>query len=81
MKNSFALNQSSPNEELKNYFKKVFELEKSGEAFPVNLEEVWMLVYSRKDPALRALKQDFMQDIDYQVSTEMWKIPEEADRR
>ena len=66
MKNSFALNQNSPNEVLRNYFKKIFELQKSGESFPVDLDEVWMILYSRRDNAIRELKESFLQDIDYQ---------------
>ena len=34
--------------------------------FPVNLEDVWRLVYSRKDKAVRALKTYFIKDIDFQ---------------
>lgn len=34
--------------------------------FPVNLEDVWRLVYSRKDKAVRALKTYFIQDVDFQ---------------
>ena len=67
MTTNFLLNQNSSNEELKNYFRKVFALEKSGEEFPVDLDQVWMLVYSRKDPAIRALKEKFIQHVDYQV--------------
>ena len=68
MKNSFALNQNSSNEVLASYFKKVFQLEKSGEAFPVDLDDVWMLVYGRRDNAIAALRENFMQHIDYQFS-------------
>jgi len=44
-------------------------LSKSGEQYPVNLEDVYYLAYSRKDHAIDALKKDevFMQDVDYQV--------------
>ena len=35
--------------------------------FPVNLEDVWRLVYSEKGKAVRALKAYFIQDVDYQV--------------
>ena len=54
---------------IRNYFQYILTLSKSGEAFPVNLEDVYYLAYSRKDCAIDALKKDevFMQDIDYQV--------------
>lgn len=67
MNSNFLLSKDSSNEDLKIYFKRIFELEKSGEEFPVDLDEVWMLVYSRKDPAIRALREKFIQSIDYQV--------------
>ena len=35
--------------------------------FPVNLEDVWRLVYGRKDNAIRSLKRYFLQDVDFQV--------------
>lgn len=55
--------------ELMQYFKKVIELKNTGEKFPVKLDEVWPLVYSRKDPAIRALKNntDFIEGYDYQL--------------
>lgn len=54
---------------IRNYFQYILTLSKSGESFPVNLEDVYYLAYSRKDCAIDALKKDevFMQDIDYQV--------------
>ena len=48
MKNSIALNQNSSKEALTSYFKKVFQLQNSGEAYPVDLDDVWMLAYARK---------------------------------
>lgn len=54
---------------IRNYFQYILNLSKSGEDYPVNLEDVYYLAYSRKDCAIDALKKDevFMQDIDYQV--------------
>ena len=63
------LNKQSTEAEIKAYFCAVLNLAKSDEEFPVNLDEVWPLVFGRKEEAVRALKNDklFMQDIDYQV--------------
>lgn len=63
-----VLTKSSTQNEIKTYFKKVLELKQSNEQFPVNLDDVWMLVYARRDLAVRALlhSTQFMQDIDYQ---------------
>ena len=38
----------------------------AGENFPVNLDEVWMLAYERKDHAVRDLKNNFVQLPDIQ---------------
>lgn len=53
---------------IKNYFQYIFTLAKSGEAFPVNLEDVYYLAYSSKEKAVRALKDDetYVQNLDYQ---------------
>lgn len=55
-------------DDLKAYFSKIMELSKSGEKFPVDLDEVWPLVYGRKEEAVRALNSNnlFLKDIDYQ---------------
>lgn len=54
---------------IRNYFQYILTLSKSGESFPVNLEDVFYLVYNKKSDAVESLKKDevFMQDIDYQV--------------
>lgn len=52
---------------IKAYFQKVLQLAKDGQEFPVLLDEVWPLVYPRKDHAIRSLRKDFMQDVDFQV--------------
>lgn len=51
---------------VRQYFEKVRELVKSGVQFPVQLDEVWHLAYGRKEEAVRVLKADFMQHLDYQ---------------
>ena len=52
---------------LRDYFESIAKLADSGDEFPVDLNEVWMLVYTLKENAVRDLKQNFMQGIDYQV--------------
>ena len=63
------LTKSSSISEIELYFRKVLELSKSDNEFPVNLEEVWMLIYGRKEEAVRALLSNaqFMEGVDYQV--------------
>lgn len=64
--NQIRLNVNNK-EQLKAYFDAVFKLAKIGEEFPIDLDEVWMLAYSRKDHAVRDLKDGFIQDVDYQL--------------
>ena len=54
---------------IRNYFQYILTLSKSGEAYPVNLEDVFYLVYNKKSDAVESLKKDevFLQDVDYQV--------------
>ena len=51
---------------VKDYFQKVFELNESGNEFPVDLEDVWPLAFSRKDVAVRELTNKFIEGVDYQ---------------
>ena len=61
------LTKQSTAQEIKAYFEEVLKLSKDSKEFPVNLDEVWPLVYSRKDKAVRALKEgeSFFEGIDY----------------
>lgn len=63
------LSKKSSESEIKSYFNAVLELSKSDNEFPINLDEVWMLVYGRKEEAVRALtsSEQFIENIDYQV--------------
>lgn len=62
-----VLTKQCSEEQIKRYFTAVLKLSKSGDEFPVNLDEVWMLVYGQKSDAVSALKGNFIQDVDYQV--------------
>lgn len=48
-------------------FNAILRLAKASEKYPVNLDEVWTLVYSRKSDAVDALQRDFVENDDYQV--------------
>lgn len=63
MKN--VLSKNSNSEEIKRYFSAILELAKSDEKFPVNLDEVWMLVYGRRDFAIKGLKENFIENEDF----------------
>ena len=62
-----VLTKQCSEEQIKRYFTAVLKLSKSGDEFPVSLDEVWMLVYGQKSDAVSALKGNFIQDVDYQV--------------
>lgn len=63
------LTKQSTDQEIKAYFEEVLRLSRDSEEFPVNLDDVWPLVFGRKEGAVRALKNDrlFVENIDYQV--------------
>lgn len=70
-----TLSLSSSTEEIKRYFKTILELSKLDVPYPVNLDYVWMLAYSEKGKATRALKENFIESIDYQVLAQNGKNP------
>ena len=63
----YMLNKQADDLTIKSYFEGVHELLKSKgpDAFCVNLDEVWPLVYERKDHAIRALTKDYFEGVDY----------------
>lgn len=62
---NIILSKDSNAEDIKRYFEAILKLSQSDDMFPVNLDEVWMLVYSEKGKAVRALKENFIEDFDY----------------
>jgi hypothetical protein len=63
-----TLTLQSSNDELKAYFEAVCRIaDTNSDEFPINLDEVWPLVYGRKSDAVEALAKDFIQDVDYKV--------------
>ena len=67
MENKVVLSKNSNSDEIKAYFLEVSRLSKSNEEFPVELDDVWPLVYERKDNAVKSLIKYFIQGIDYQL--------------
>lgn len=63
---NIILSKESSNNELKCYFEAVLKLSQSDNEFPINLGDVWMLAYSDKSKAVRALKANFIENIDFQ---------------
>jgi phage antirepressor YoqD-like protein len=63
---ALANGELAQTESLRSYFARIFEADGSGTEFPVNLEHVWRVGYSRKDAAVRALQSKFVEGVDYQ---------------
>lgn len=73
-----VLSKESSNNELMNYFNKIHALVKVSETeFIVDLDDVWPLVYGRKEEAVRALISSdiFIKGVDYQVLRTFAKNP------
>lgn len=52
---NIVLSAQSSSNEIKAYFNSVLTLTKTGEKFPVDLDDVWMLCYNQKIGAIRFL--------------------------
>lgn len=61
------LSKSSTEEQLKQYFMGIVELNKSSEEFPINLDDIWPIGYTRRDNAIRDLKNAFYEGEDYVI--------------
>lgn len=77
------LKKQSTVQEIKAYFEEVLKLSKDSKEFPVNLDDVWPLVFGRKEEAVRALKNDrlFVENIDYQVLRKNAENPDSFTQR
>lgn len=62
---NIILSKESSEKQLKSYFESVLKLSQKDNEFPINLNDVWMLAYSRKDHAVRALKKEFIEGLDF----------------
>ena len=59
------LSKSSTEEQIKQYFQGIVALNNSNEEFPINLDDIWQMTYTRRDNAIRDLKEQFYEGIDY----------------
>lgn len=77
------LTKQSNDQEIKAYFEEVLRMSRDSEEFPVNLDDVWPLVFGRKEDAVRALKNDrlFVENIDYQVLRKNAENPDSFTQR
>lgn len=74
---NIILSKESSNNELKCYFEAVLKLSQSDNQFPINLEDVWMLAYSAKEKAVRALTSSdlFVEGMDFKVLAQNGENP------
>ena len=72
------LTKQSSESEIKAYFIQILNLAQSKEEFPVNLDDVWPLVFKFRADAVRALAKNnlFVKGIDYQVFSKNAENPE-----
>lgn len=73
--NEIILTKESSEEQIKQYFNEILKLSQLNNQFPVNMDEVWMLVYNKKSDAVESLKRDFMEGLDYQVLRQIPQNP------
>lgn len=64
--NTAILTKDSSEQEIKSYFDAVLKLSQSGKEFPINFDEVWLLAFTRKNDAVKALKRKFIEGVDFQ---------------
>ena len=56
MSTNITLSKESSESEIKAYFNEILKLSQSDNEFPVNFDDVWMLVYQYKHKAVNELK-------------------------
>lgn len=65
MDGNLILTKDSVPTDIERYFRGVLALDQQDKVFSVNLDDVWRLAYNRKDAAVRALKANFIENVDY----------------
>lgn len=65
MDGNLILTKDSNPSDIERYFRGVLALDQQDKVFSVNLDDVWQLAYTRKDAAVRALKTNFIENVDY----------------
>lgn len=63
-----VLTKQSSEKQIKMYFNGILKLSQLNEKFPINLDDVWMLVYNERGKAVRALREDFYEGEDFYLA-------------
>lgn len=64
------LTKDCPEATIKSYFQGILKLTRENKEFPVDLDDVWMLAYAEKGVAVKALKNNFIEGIDFITKSE-----------
>ena len=67
------LTKDCPEATIKSYFQGILKLTRENKEFPVDLDDVWMLAYAEKGVAVKALKNNFIESIDFITKSEKSK--------
>lgn len=65
MNENLILTKDSVPSDIERYFRGVLALDQQDKVFSVNLDDVWQLVYSERSKAVRALKANFIENVDF----------------
>ena len=76
MNGNLILTKESVPSDIERYFRGVLALDQQDKVFSVNLDDVWRLVYAEKGKAVRALKSDFIENVDFIVIAQNGKNPD-----
>lgn len=74
--NHIILTKGSNPSDIERYFRGILDLDKQNKEFSVNLDDVWQLCYAEKGKAVRALKSNFMENVDFIVIAQFGKNPD-----
>lgn len=65
MNENLILTKESVPSDIERYFRGVLALDQQDKVFSVNLDDVWQLAYSERGKAIRALKANFIENVDF----------------
>lgn len=65
MDENLVLTKESVPSDIERYFRGVLALDQQDKVFSVNLDDVWQLCYAEKGKAVRALKANFIENVDF----------------
>lgn len=65
MNGNLILTKESVPADIERYFRGVLALDQQDKVFSVNLDDVWQVAYSERSKAVRALKANFIENVDF----------------